>query len=126
MLRLAWFREQDEVLDIDAGGPSLALLLLFDQANAVLVQFPEQLRGLVLAAAHQGHSVLLREIDVDVLITVHPAVFDGQAHTVQQEAVKDLGLDGNAFITGVGEQGFGDAVKAVLVRFSAVVVQVQI
>ena len=102
--------------------PSLALLLAFDQADAVLVQLPEQLRGLVLAAAHEVHSVLLGEVDVDALIAVHPAVFHRQPHTVQQEAVEDLGLNGNALIPGVGQQGLGDTVKAVLFRFVAVVV----
>ena len=67
------------------------------------------------------------EVDVDALIAVHPAVFDGQPHAVQQEAVEDLCLNGNALIPGICQQGLGDAVKAVLFRFVAVVVvQIQI
>ena len=72
-------------------------------------------------------SVLLGEVDVDALIAVHPAVFDGQPHAVQQEAVEDLCLNGNTLITGVCQQGLGDAVETVLLRFVAVVVvQIQI
>ena len=127
LLGLARFWGQDEILDVDAGGPSLALLLPLDQADTVLVQFPEQLRGLVLPAAHKVHGVLLGEINVNAPVAVHPAVFDGQPHAVQQEAVEDLGLNGNALIPGVGQQGLGDSVKAVLFRFVAVVVvQIQI
>ena len=65
--------------------------------------------------------------DVDALIAVHPAVFHRQPHTVQQKAVEDLGLNGNALIPGVCQQGLGDTVETVLFRFVAVVVvQIQI
>ena len=36
------------------------------------------------------HSVLLSEVDVDAPVAVHPAIFDGQPHPVQQKAVEDL------------------------------------
>mgnify|MGYP006922417070 CR=1 FL=1 len=46
---------------------------------------------------------------------------------VMEKAVEDLGLNGNALIPGVCQQGLGDTVKAVLFRFVAVVVvQIQI
>ena len=123
---LVEFRGQGEVLDVDPGGSALALLLALNQADAALVQLPEQPGGLVLAAGHQVHGVLLGEIDVDPPLLVHPAVLDGQAHAVQQEAVQNLGLNGNALEAGIGEQGLGDAVEAVLFRLRAiVVVQIQ-
>ena len=99
----------------------MALLFALDQADAALVQLPEQPGGLVLAAAHQRHGVLLGKVDVDTAVLVHPPVADRQAHAVQQEAIEDLGLDGNSLVAGIGEQGLGDAVKAVLFGFGAVV-----
>ncbi len=96
LLRLARLQGQDEVFNVNPRGPSLTLLLPLDQANAVLVQFPEQLCSLVLAAAHEVHGILLGEVDVDAPVAVHPAVFHRQAYTVHQEAVEDLGLNGNA------------------------------
>ena len=117
---LAGSRRQDEVLDVDAGGAALALLAALDEADAV--QLPEQLGGLVLAAAQHGHGVLLGEVDVDAPVAVQPPVADGQAHAVQHEAVEDLGLDGHALVAAVCQQGLGDAVEAVLLRLAAVVV----
>ena len=55
-------------------------------------------------------------------IAVHPAIADRQPHAVQQQTMEDLGIDGHALIPGIGENRFGDAVEAVLLRLVAVVV----
>ena len=122
--RLVWFRWQDEVLGVDPHGTALALFPVLDQTDAVCVQFLGQLRGLVLAAVHQGHSVLLSEIDVDPPINVHPAVAGRPTHTVQQKAIEDFGLNGHALVPKVGENRFWDVVEAVLFRLVAIVVQI--
>ena len=87
-----------EPLDIELGGAALALLDTLDQTNTLLVvQLGQQLHGLVPSAAHIPAYLVHGVVDIDAPTIIILAIFRGQAHAVQQQAVQQLCVRGNVF-----------------------------
>ena len=97
-----------KILNIDHGGLPQALALALDEPEAL--QLPHEGGGPVVPATEELLHILLDEIDEYPAQAVQPAVFDGQPHPVQHQAVKGGRLQGEL----AAEEGLGDPVKTKL------------
>lgn len=66
----------------------------------------------LLVGAVQGfHNFFKREDNIDSALLIQPVVFEGQTHTVQQDAIQNLCIRGQIFELGVCKQCLGYAVE---------------
>ena len=104
LLRLGRYLLCGETLDIYPGGLALALLLPLDQTDALAgVQLGQQPHGLVPSAVQIAAYLVYSVVNVDAPGIVVPFVFDGQAHTVKQHPIEQLGVRGKVLKAGVGD-----------------------
>ena len=119
----ATYLRQIEVEKIDFRRSAKPLLDPPNEANAFgTVQLREQLDRLIRLAA-ELFARLQRKVDIHMDIIVHPAVFHGQAHAVQHEAVQQLRVGGEPSKVRLGDQELGDAEKGVLLGVHAEMVR---
>ena len=98
-----------KTLDIYPGGLALALLDSLDQTHALAsVQLCQQLHGLVPPTVQIAADLICNVVDVDAPGIVVPLVLDGQAHTVKQHPIEQLGVRGQVLKAGVDKLA-GDA-----------------
>lgn len=91
----ATYLRQIEAENIDFRRSAQPLLDPPYEAHAFgAVQLHEQLDRLIRLAAELFARLLQRKVDIHMAIIVHPAVFHGQAHAVQHEAVQQLRVGG--------------------------------
>ena len=111
----------EQPLDIYPGGLALALLLPLDQTDALAgVQPGQQPHGLVPPAVQIAAYLVYSVVNVDAPSIVVPFVFDGQAHTVKQHPIEQLGVRGQVLKPGVGDKLAGDTEIGKLHRLVAV------
>ena len=107
ILYLRFWQAGGKVLNVDQAGSAQTTALALNEVD--VLQFPEQLDRLVLAAAegflHFPDSV----DDIHPALLVQPAVLCRQTHAVQQNAVQRPGIGGELPETAVLEQCLGDA-----------------
>ena len=109
----ATYLRQIEAENIDFRRSAQPLLDPPYEAHAFgTVQLREQLDRLIRLAAELFARLLQRKVDIHMAIIVHPAVFHGQAHAVQHEAVQQLRVGGEPSKVRLGDQELGDAEKA--------------
>ena len=65
-------------------------------------------------AAELLTNFLHREVNIDTLVFVHPAVFDGQAHAVKHHAIEQFGIGGYIFEMRLRHQDLRDTEERIL------------
>jgi len=96
-----------KVLDINQAGSAQTTAYALDEVE--LLQFPEQLDRLVFGTAEGFLHFPDGVNDIHSPLLIQPAVFCGQAHAVQQDAVQCPGIGGELPETAILEQCLWDA-----------------
>ena len=107
ILYLRFWQAGGKVLNVDQAGSAQTTALALNEVD--VLQFPEQLDRLVLAAAEGFLHFPDGVDDIHPPLLVQPAVFHRQAHAVQQNAVQCPGIGGELPEAAVLEQCLGDA-----------------
>ena len=121
LLRLKRHLLRGETLDIYPSGLALALLLPLYQTDALAgVQLGQQSHGLAPSAVQTAAYLIHSVVNVDTPGIIVSLIFDGQAHTVKQHPVEQLGVCGEVLKQGVGDKLAGDTEIAKLHRLVTV------
>ena len=102
-------QEMDGLLGIHQTWLSQTSAFSFNQTK--FFKLPQQLRRFVVCATQCPLDILDREDDEHPVLLVQPAVFHGQAHAIQQDAVERLGIRGQALEPWLLKKSLGNAVE---------------
>lgn len=113
-----------EAFDIDLSGAALPLLDPLNEAEAFLagVQLCQEPDRLFMAAVQVLLYLVQGVVDEHTPHIVIPAVFGGQAHAVQQEAVQEFCVCGQLFERLPGNELPGNTVESKLIALVAIVI----
>ena len=113
-----------EAFDMDFGGAALPLLDPLNEAETFLagVQLRQEPDSLLVAAVQVLLYFIQGIVDEHTSHIVIPAVFGGQAHTVQQEAVQEFCVCGQLFERLPGNELPGNTVESKLIALVAIVI----
>ena len=104
ILYLRFWQSRRKVLDVDQAGSAQTTAFALDEVHAL--QFPEQLDRFVFGTAERFLHFPDGVNDIHPPLLVQPAIFYGQAHAVQQDAVQCPGIRGKLPEAVVLEQCF--------------------
>ena len=85
------FRRSSKVLDVNEIGLAEALPLALNKP-AFLIQFIQQLHGLLRSTGKCVHDILDGIDDIHAPLLIQPAILGRQTHAIKEQAVEDFGL----------------------------------
>lgn len=110
-----------ELLDEYLGRSALALPDTLNEADTLgAVQLRQQADRFAMAAAYILLDLLHRVVDVHPPLFVIPTVAGGQAHSVQQQGVQQLGVCGQTSELLAGDEDAGEPVVAERLQLAAI------